>query len=81
MRLTAFLFYFYFSGVQESESEFFNISSVHVLIRDDVRKYFVRSGFADKRSDKDELRPCPLGTFVDSSLTDPYCKNCPAGKP
>ena len=81
MRSKAFLFYFYFSGVQESESEFFNMSSVHVLIRDDVRKYFVRSGFADRRSDKEELRPCPLGTFVDSSLTDPHCKNCPAGKP
>ena len=81
MRLKAFLFYFYFSGVQQSESEFLDISSVSYGIRDNVRKNFVRSGFADKRPDKDKLRPCPLGTFVDSSLTDPHCKNCSAGKP
>ena len=67
--------------MQESESEFLNISSVDLLVRYNVRKNFVRSGFAVKRSDKDELRPCPLGTFVDSSLTDPHCKNCSAGKP
>ena len=81
MRLKAFLFYFYFSGMQGSESEFFNISSLIYVVRDSVRKNFVPSGFADKRPDKDELRPCPLGTFVDSSLTDPHCKNCSAGKP
>ena len=81
MRLKAFLFYFYFSGVQESESEFIDISSVEPYERDNVRKNFVRSGFAAKRSDKNKLRPCPLGTFVDSSLTDPHCKNCSAGKP
>ena len=81
MRLKAFLFHFYFSGVQESESEFINISSVDPDVRGIVRKNFVRSGFADKRSDKDELRPCPLGTFVDTALTDPHCKNCSAGKP
>ena len=67
--------------MQESESEFLDISSVDFRVRDNVRKNFVRSGFADKRSDKNELRPCPLGTFVDSSLTDPQCKNCSAGKP
>ena len=81
MRLKAFLFYFYFSGVQESESEFIDTSSVDSFIIDSVRKNFVGSGFADKRSDKKKLRPCPLGTFVDSSLTDPHCKNCSAGKP
>ena len=81
MRLKAFLFYFYFSGVQESESEFIDTSSVDSFIIDSVRKNFVGSGFADKRSDKKKLRPCLLGTFVDSSLTDPHCKNCSAGKP
>ena len=81
MRLKVFLLHFYFSGVQESESEFIDLSSVDWLVRGIVRKNFVRSGFADKRSDKNELRPCPLGTFVDSSLTDPHCKNCSAGKP
>ena len=81
MRLKAFLLYFHFSGVQEDESEFIDISNVDLLVGDNVRKKFVRSGFADKRSDKNELRPCPLGTFVDSSLTDPHCKNCSAGKP
>ena len=81
MRLKAFLFYFYFSGVQESESEFIDISSIDWSVRDIVRKNFVRSGFADIRSDKNKLRPCPSGTFVDNSLTDPHCKNCSAGKP
>ena len=81
MRLKAFLFYFYFSGVQESESEIIDVSSVDRNVRGIVRKNFVRSGFADKLSDKNELRPCPLGSFVDSSLTDPQCKNCSAGKP
>ena len=47
-----------------------------------LRDVFVRSGFAVKiEEDPDKLGPCRLGTFVDSSLTNPNCKNCSAGKP
>ena len=35
-----------------------------------VREVFVRSGFADSIGE-DELGPCPLGTFVESSRADP----------
>ena len=44
-----------------------------------VREVFLRSGFADSTGN-DTLGPCPLGTFVDSSRTDPSCEHCPAGK-
>ena len=78
--LTAFLLHFYFSGVQENKSEAIDISNLSGSERNNVRLAFVRSGFADDRSGSDKLRPCPLGTFADSSLTDPNCKNCSAGK-
>ena len=81
---TPFLLHFYFSGVQENKSEFIDISELERFVRDHVRETFVRSGFADRFADdelgKYKLLPCPLGTFVDSSLTDPNCKNCSAGK-
>ena len=76
---TPFLLHFYFSGVQENKSEFVDISELYGHVRDNVRETFVRSGFADRLAEY-KLRPCPLGTFVDSSLTDPNCKNCSAGK-
>ena len=77
---TAFLLHFYFSGVQESKSEAIDISNLRGNERYNVRLAFVRNGFVADRSGGYKLRPCPLGTFVDSSLTDPNCKNCPAGK-
>ena len=77
---TASLFHFYFSGVQESKAEVIDISKIFWLARDDVRRAFVRSGFADKRLGENRLLPCPLGTFADSSLTDSNCKKCSAGK-
>ena len=77
---TPFLLHFYFSGVQENKSEFIDISNVGWNERDNVRETFVQSGFADDRLGKYKLLPCPLGSFVDSSLTDPNCKNCSAGK-
>ena len=77
---TCFLLHFYFSGVQESKSEAIDISNLRGDERYNVRLAFFRSGFAADRSGSDKLRPCPLGTFADSSLTDPNCKNCSAGK-
>ena len=76
----AFLFYFYFSGVKENESEYIDISKLRWPEKENVRKTFVRSGFADERSGEYKLRPCLLGTFADISLTDPKCKKCSAGK-
>ena len=66
--------------MQENKSEFIDISNLDSTERNNVRKTFVRSGFADDQLGKDKLLPCPLGTFVDSSLTDPDCKYCSAGK-
>ena len=77
---TVFLLHFYFSGVQQSKSEVIDISNLSWPEQDNVRQAFLRSGFDDKRLGSYKLRPCPLGTFVDSSLTDPICKNCSAGK-
>ena len=79
-KIKAFILHCYFSGVQESESEFINIASLRWPVKDNIRETIVGSGFADDRSDKDKLRPCPLGTFVDRSLTNPKCENCSAGK-
>ena len=77
---TPFLLHFYFSGVQESVSESIDILNLGWPERDNVRRAFVQSGFANDTLGKYKLLPCPLGTFVDSSLTDPNCKNCSAGK-
>ena len=71
---------FFFSGVQESKSEVIDISNLSGQEQRNVRLAFLRSGFADERSGKYNLRPCSLGAFADSSLTDPNCKNCSAGK-
>ena len=77
---TPFLLHFYFSGGQESISDFIDISGLDWPERDNVRGTLVRSGFADDRLGKYKLSPCPLGTFVDRSLTNPNCKTCCAGK-
>ena len=77
---TAFFLYFYFSGVQENDSELIDISKLDWPEQENVRKAFVRSGFADDRSGEYKLRPCLLGTFADISLTNPKCKKCSAGK-
>ena len=69
-----------FSGVQENESEFIDISELGYNERRNIRETFVRSGFADDSVGYYKLLPCPLGTFADSFQTDPKCKNCPAGK-
>ena len=76
----AFLLHFYFSGVQESKSEVVDISNLSWPEQDFVHLAFVQSGFADDHLGRYKLLPCPLGTFAESSLTDPNCKNCSAGK-
>ena len=49
-------------------------SGNHTALRDS----FKRAGFADATLDEYNLRPCPLGTFVNASRLD--CVECPAGK-
>ena len=74
------LFHFCFSGVQESESEVIDISNLHWPEDIFVHWAFVHSGFADDRLGRNKLRPCPLGTFANSSSTNLNCRNCSAGK-
>ena len=78
--LTDFLLHFYFSGMQESKREAIDISKLDSTDRDHLRQTLVRSGFALQGSGEYNLLPCPLGSFVESSFTDPKCKNCSAGK-
>ena len=76
-----FPYYLYFSGIQESESEFIDISDLRSTTqRDNLLGVFLQVGFADKSAGNYKLRPCPIGTFVDSSRTNPTCENCSAGK-
>ena len=77
----SFPYYLHFSGIQENEPEFIDLSDLtNTGGKELMRKAFLRVGFADDSAGKYKLRPCPLGTFVDSSRTDPTCKNCSAGK-
>ena len=78
----SFPYYLHFSGIQENEPEFIDLSDlrntgVEGLL---MRLAFLAVGFADDSAGTYKLRPCPLGTFVDISRTDPTCKNCSAGK-
>ena len=44
---------------------------------------FARAGYANNVNDPYKLFPCPLGTFVNLSVSDPKdlkCLECPAGK-
>ena len=76
-----FPYYLHFSGIQENEPEFIDLSDLTNTGGDELmREAFLLVGFADDSAGKYKLRPCPLGTFVDSSRTDPTCKNCSAGK-
>ena len=67
--------------MQENEPEFIDFSDLrNTQERFSLRYLLLRVGFADDSAGKYKLGPCPLGTFVDSSRTDPTCKNCSAGK-
>ena len=52
-------------------------------MRDTLFKAFAGAGFARlKDQDENKLLPCPTGTFVNSSASDPSklkCLECPAG--
>ena len=69
----------HFSGVHRNSSEFIDISNLGYFQKKVLHEVFVQSGFADSIG-KDKFKPCPLGTFADSSHTHPKCKKCSAGK-
>ena len=77
----SFPYYLHFSGIKANEPEFIDFSDLRDTQEGVYLRYlFLRVGFADDSAGKYKLGPCPLGTFVDSSRTEPTCKNCSAGK-
>ena len=78
------LFVCFFSGLGQNDSEFIDISNVQKGVKEFLSELFIRAGFARAlTTSKDRLLPCPLGTFVNKSVTDANglkCLECPAGK-
>ena len=75
----------FFSGFGKDESNYIDLSRMTTRwnLKETLVKVFGRAGFADSALGKDKLRPCSLGTFVNSSASDPSdynCLQCPAGK-
>ena len=79
--LSFFPYNLHFSGIQKNKSEFIDISYLRdTKEREELRYFFLRVGFADESAGTYKLRPCPLGTSVDTLRGTPTCKNCSAGK-
>ena len=75
----------FFSGFGEDESNYIDLSGIpdSYFFKTNLLNVFRRAGFANSTLGKDKLRPCSLGTFVNSSSSDPSgynCLQCPAGK-
>ena len=74
----------FFSVVgQDNTGMYIDISEEEVTRRHNMFEVLVRSGFANKTHGEYKLLPCGLGTFVNSSISDPSkirCLECPAGK-
>ena len=71
-------FFFPFSGL--GDSEYISISGD---FWDSLLEAFLRAGFASRGNTEREVRPCPTGTFLNDSVSDPknlQCLECPAGK-
>ena len=78
-------FCLFFSGFGENESNYIDLSGIldGNLHKINLLEVLGRAGFANSALGKDKLRPCSLGTFVNSSPSDPSgynCLQCPAGK-
>ena len=77
-----FKFLYVFSGLGQDDSEYIDIMSAGVHVKDFLRQAFGRAGFAKYAHHRDKLLPCPVGTFVNPSARDPNdlkCLECPAG--
>lgn len=75
------LFISSFSGLGQDDSEYIDVSKG--WHKDTFSEVFGRAGFANKIRGEYKLLPCPLGTFVNSSVSGPRglkCLECPAGK-
>ena len=74
----------FFSGVGQNDSEFIDISKEQKDVKEFLSELFIRAGFTRAlTTSKDRLLPCPLGTFVNKSVTVPNdlkCLECPAGE-
>lgn len=71
----------HFSGL--GNSEYITISSFLTFKEDSLLEAFRRAGFASRDKTRNEVRPCPTGTFLNASVSDPsklQCMECPAGK-
>ena len=81
-----------FSGLGQNESEYIDIDlltwesdflAITPSAKDSLSESLRRAGFANTTAGKQKLLPCSVGTFVDSSVTDPSelkCLECPAGR-
>jgi len=70
-------------GLGQGDTDYLHIQKYGSL-RNILFKAFAQAGFARKFQDENKLLllPCPLGTFVDSLVSDPEkleCLNCSAG--
>ena len=72
-----------FRGLGQDNFEYINISEFDPYMRNTLLEAIGRAGFASKTDGEDILLPCPLGTFVNPSVSNPNeleCIDCPAGK-
>lgn len=76
------IFFFNFSGIGQLESEHIDPTK-H---KNKMKIALLLSGFAE-RNGSDKLLPCPLGTYVNFSISDAMdfptaieCSECPAGR-
>ena len=75
--LCLFSLIFHFSGLEQDDSKYIDISRVAFR---EVLSAFKKSGFANQSLGDYKLLPCSLGWFVNASSEDNNCKECPAGK-
>lgn len=76
-----------FSGLGQGDSEYIDIEQSPAImegiqIQARLAESFGRAGFANRTYGKQKLLPCSVGTFVNSSVSDPNelkCVECPAG--
>lgn len=76
-----------FSGLGQGDSEYIDIDQSPAILEGTqiearLAESFGRAGFANRTYGKQKLLPCSVGTFVNSSVSDPNelkCVECPAG--
>ena len=77
------VFVFVFSGLGQDTTDYIDVATIWSVLHDILFKAFAQAGFAKKGQDENKVLPCPTGTFVNSSASDPsklVCLECPAGR-